>query len=215
MTCRFQRTTHSKLLAPRELLKFGLFLLYFSSCGFAQTAQNARSAVPADFTGYWVTIISPDWRERMIPPAKGDYATVPITAAAQKIGDVWDPAKDEAAGEQCKSYAAPALNSTPTRFHITWLDDNTLKIDSDYGMQVRLLHFGNWKTTGGEATWQGESKAVWERAGGRGSTFGNLKITTTNLRPGYVRKNGVPYSSDIRMTEYWDLFKDPSGTKES
>ncbi len=181
----------------------------------AQAPASAKAAAPIDLTGYWVTIIAPDWRERMIPPAKGDYLAVPITLAAQKIADAWDPAKDEAAGLQCKSYGAPALMATPTRLHITWQDDNTLKVETDYGMQTRLLHFGNWKSPGGAATWQGDSNATWEMAAGRGANpsqkFGDLKIITTHIRPGYLRKNGIPYSADIRMTEFWDLVKDPGG----
>ncbi len=195
--------------------------LCFGSFGYAQSEPSAKASAPIDLTGYWVTIIVPDWRERMITPAKGDYLAVPITAAAQKVADAWDPAKDEAAGLQCKSYGAPALNSTPTRLHISWQDDNTLKVETDYGMQTRLLHFGNWKAPGGPATWQGDSTAVWEIAGpggrGQGSAggpkFGDLKIATTHIRPGYLRKNGVPYSADIRMTEYWDLLRDPSGVQ--
>jgi hypothetical protein len=202
----------------RRLLIAVMCCLCFCSSGFAQSAPSAKAAAPIDLTGYWVTIIVPDWRERMITPAKGDYLAVPITAAAQKVADAWDPAKDEAAGLQCKSYGAPALNATPTRLHITWQDDNTLKVETDYGMQTRLLHFGNWKAPGGPATWQGDSNAVWEMAGpggrGRGpAQGGDLKITTTHIRPGYLRKNGIPYSADIRMTEYWDLVKDPRGVQ--
>lgn len=197
--------------------------LFSSVCicspGFAQTAPSAKASAPIDLTGYWVTIIVPDWRERMITPAKGDYLAVPITTAAKAVADSWDPAKDEASGQQCKSYGAPALMSTPTRLHITWQDDNTLKVETDYGMQTRLLHFGNWKSPGGPATWQGDSNAVWEMAGpaGRGPSSGpksgDLKITTTHVRPGYLRKNGVPYSADVRMVEYWDVVKDPTGVQ--
>jgi hypothetical protein len=194
----------------------------FCSNGLAQNQTTAKAMAPVDLTGYWVTIISPDWRERMVTPAKGDYLGVPITAAAQKAADAWDPAKDEAAGEQCKSYGAPALMATPTRLHITWQDDNTLKVESDYGMQARLFHFGGVRSSAGPATWQGDSVAIWEmsRVGGpqgRGreateaAKFGDLKITTTHVRPGYLRKNGVPYSANVRVTEYWDFFKDPDG----
>jgi hypothetical protein len=207
----------------RQLLTVSLVSLYFCSNGFAQNGPSAREAAPIDLSGYWVTIITPDWRERMITPAKGDYLAVPITAAAAKIADAWDPAKDEAAGEQCRSYGAPALMATPTRLHITWQDDNTLKVDTDYGMQTRLFHFGNWKAPGGAATWQGDSVAAWEFAGGgpaprgrertpaQGGKFGNLKITTTHVRPGYFRKNGVPYGANVHMVEFWDLFKGPHG----
>jgi len=206
-------------LRVRPLLAFLLASLCFCFSGFAQNEPRAKAAAPIDLTGYWVTIITPDWRERMVTPAKGDYLAVPINAAAKKIADAWDPAKDEAAGEQCKSYGAPALMATPTRLHISWQDDNTLKVETDYGMQARLFHFGNWKAPGGAATWQGDSNATWEFAGapgrGRGNAqapkFGNLKIATTHVRPGYFRKNGIPYGANVRMTEYWDLFKDPGG----
>src|SRR5947199_7910667 len=94
---------------------------------------SAKASAPIDITGYWVAEITEDWRWRMVTPAKGDYQSIPITAAAEKIADGWDPAKDEAAGEQCKSYGAPGLMRAPTRLNITWVDDNTLKVQSDYG----------------------------------------------------------------------------------
>lgn len=178
----------------------------------AQPPATGRAAAPIDLTGYWTAVITEDWRWRMVTPAKGDYQSIPITAAAQKLADGWDPAKDEAAGEQCKAYGAPGLMRAPTRLNITWLDDNTLKVEADYGMQTRLLHFGNWKSPGGAATWQGESVARWE-GGGRGGAegAGTLAVRTSNLRPGYLRKNGVPYGASATMTEYWDLITEPTG----
>jgi hypothetical protein len=180
--------------------------------GGAQPPATAKAAAPFDVTGYWVAEITEDWRWRMVTPAKGDYMSIPITPAAQKIADAWDPAKDEAAGEQCRSYGAPALMRAPTRLNVTWADDNTLKVESDYGMQTRLLHFGNWKSPGGAPSWQGDSIARWDVAAGRGAPrVGSLVVTTSRLRPGYLRKNGVPYSADATMTEYWDLLKEQNG----
>jgi len=178
--------------------------------GGAPPPATAKAVAPVDLTGYWVAEITEDWRWRMVTPAKGDYMSIPITAAAQKVADAWDPAKDEAAGEQCKSYGAPGLMRAPTRLNISWLDDNTLKVEADHGMQTRLLHFGNWKSTGAAPTWQGESVARWELAG-RGVRTGALVINTSRLRPGYLRKNGVPYGADATMTEYWDVMKEPTG----
>ena len=94
-----------------------------------------------------------------------------MNLAAQKVADAWDPAKDEAAGEQCKAYGAPGLMRGPTRLHITWLDDNTLKLESDYGMQTRLLHFRSAGADAGARRWQGVSAAQWSwraAAGARG-----------------------------------------------
>ncbi len=144
----------------------------------------------------------------MVTPAKGDYESVPITLEAKKVGDAWDPAKDEAAGEQCKSYGAPALMAVPTRLHITWQDEKTLQVETDAGMQRRRFHFDNWKSQDRAATWQGDSIAEWETARPARDVVpksGSLKVVTTHLRPGYLRKNGVPYSTNTVLTEYWDL----------
>jgi hypothetical protein len=188
---------------------------------------TAKAAARADFTGYWVSIVSEDWRWRMITPARGDYANIPINAAARAIADAWDPAKDQAAGEACKAYAAPAIMREPGRLQIAWQDDNTLKIETDAGMQTRVLRFavpGNVQPAG-EPTWQGTSVARWEApprgtAGntiplGLGARAGTdtrtLEVTTTRIRPGYLRKNGVPFSAETSVTEYFDFLKDPDG----
>src|SRR5215510_12984990 len=124
-----------------------LFLFWLATLnGYAQGRGEGRgtapptpkAAAPFDMTGYWVSVVGEDWRWRMFPN-KGDYAGIPMNAEARKIADSWDPAKDEAAGEQCKAYGAPGIMRIPGRFHITWQDDQTLKVETDAGRQVRLL----------------------------------------------------------------------------
>jgi hypothetical protein len=130
--------------------------------GAPQAPRTPRAAAPIDLTGYWVSIVTQDWRWRMVTPRKGDYQGVQMTPEAAKVADAWDPAKDEAAGEQCKSYGAPALMSVPGRLHITWQDDSTLKVETDAGMQTRLLRFGNAQSPADATrTWQGVSQAQW------------------------------------------------------
>ncbi len=97
--------------------------------------KTPKAGAPVDLTGYWVAIVTEDWRYRMVTPPKGDYASVPISTEGKKVADAWDPAKDEAAGEQCSSYGAPAIMRVPGRLHILWEDDNTLRIDTDAGKQ--------------------------------------------------------------------------------
>jgi hypothetical protein len=182
---------------------------------------SARSAAAFDPTGYWVAIISEDWRWRMVTPAKGDVVSIPLSAEGLRVAEAWDPAKDEAAGEQCKAYGAPGLMRGPTRLHITWQDDNTLKIESDYGTQTRLLRFtgageaGRAGGASGARTWQGVTTAQWVMGGGgrgRGDArHGSIKSITTQLRPGYLRKNGVPYGDRAVFTEYWDLHAEANG----
>ena len=124
----------------------------------AGAAATPKASAPVDMTGYWVAFVTEDWRFRMVTPRKGDYQGVPMNEQARKIADAWNPAADEAAGDQCKAYGAGAFMRLASRFHISWQDDNTLKIDSDSGEQTRLLHF-NSPSPPVERTWQGYSTA--------------------------------------------------------
>jgi len=184
---------------------------------FAQQAQQvpttAKAAASNDFTGYWVSLVTEDWLYRMVTPAKGDYSAVPLNPAGRKFADTWDPAKDEAAGEQCKAYGAPAIMRIPGRLNITWQDDNTLKIEKDSGTQTRLLHFGGTGAGAPGGDWQGVSVASWDvEAGARGPVKGGgLKVVTTRFKAGYLRKNGVPYSANAVVTEYIDRVNEANG----
>ena len=175
--------------------------------------QSPRASAPIDLTGYWVAVVNEDWRYRMVTPPKGDYRGVPITKEALQIVNAWDPAADETAGEQCKSYGAAAVMRLPARLQITWQDDNTLRVDVDAGTQTRLFRFAPAAAPAGKPTWQGDSTAQWERGGGRGGppAGGSLTVTTKNMRAGYLRKNGVPYSADAHLTEYFDTSSAPGG----
>jgi len=202
-----------------------------------------RSIAPLDLTGYWVSVITEDWRWRMLTPSKGDYASVPINDEGRRVADTWNLAKDESAGLACKPYGIGNITRMPGRMHITWQDDRTLKVEYDAGTQTRLLHFDSTgagqskpaaKAT--EKTWQGYSAAEWQVAGqaievdrngipqfgggggrGRGRrgappSGGSLFVTTTNFRDGYLRKNGVPYSANATITEYFDrVGPEPNG----
>ena len=192
-----------------------------------------QAGAPVDFTGNWVSVVSEDWRWRMVTPPRGDYANIPINAAARAVADAWDPAADQAAGEQCRAYAAPAIMREPTRLRISWQDEYTLKIETDAGIQTRLFRFAS-PGPGGELTapappaqrsWQGHAIARWETppgaVTGRGLGLGlgpragrqgrSLEVVTTQIRQGYLRKNGVPFSAEAVVTEYYDLFQEPDG----
>jgi hypothetical protein len=185
---------------------------------------TARAGAPIDITGHWVSLITDDWVYRMITPAKGDVSYIPLNAEGRRAAEAWDPARDEAAGEQCKAYAAPAIMRLPSRVHITWQDDNTLKADIDTGMQTRLFHFGR-REPQGPRSWQGWSVASWQLSGtteqfypgptslGQIKRAGSLRVDTSNLRAGYLRKNGVPFSENAFMTEYYNLIVENDGNQ--
>jgi len=210
-----------------------------------------------------VSVVTEDWRYRMVTPPKGDFASVPLNDEGRKVVDAWDPVKDAASGNECRAYGAANIMRVPGRVHVTWQDDNTLKIETDAGQQTRLLRFGESQPPAGEAGWQGYSAATWEVAGGpprgggggglgrgvitargvvqgaddpaaagdpgpgggRGAAGrggagrggppvprgGSLKVVTTHLKAGYLRKNGVPYSEGTTLTEYYDRHTEPNG----
>ena len=193
--------------------------------------KTPRAAAPKDYTGYWVSVVTELWRYRMMVPDKNDFQFVPLNPEGRKVADTWDPAKDQAAGVACKSYAAPAIMQVPGRIHVYWHDDNTLRIDTDSGTQTRLFHFGGTAPESEAPSWQGYSAASWEgqefvdtRDGQGGPVLdskGNLlprrqlrpadylKVVTSKMRPGYLQKNGVPYSANAKLEEFYDTFTDP------
>ena len=126
---------------------------------------TARSLAPIDITGYWVALITEDWRWRMLTPPKGDYSSVPLNNEGRRVADTWDLAKDDAAGLSCKPYGVGNIMRMPGRMHITWQDDRTLKVEFDAGTQTRLLHFGAKPANVGPPSWQGYSQAEWQVAG--------------------------------------------------
>jgi len=169
------------------------------------------------------------------------------------VADTWDPARDQAAGEECRAFGAGGVMRLPGRLHITWQDANTLKLDWDLGTQSRLVYFdkdrqpgarslqghaiGEWvdvpapggRRGGGAAAGAAAGRAGAPAAGpppaegarGRGARAGGppparaggLKIVTTNLRPQYLRQNGVPVSEKAVITEYLDVVPSPDGSQ--
>ena len=197
--------------------------------GAAPPAPSGRVGAPVDLTGTWVSVVTEDWLHRMVTPDKGDYTTVEtvMNAQARKVADSWDPSMDG----RCEGYGVAGLMRLPTRLRISWQDDVTLKIESDAGQQTRLLHFAKPGVAAPTAasiasqprTLQGYSVAAWVRSGGGEDAFlggrvgaaggtqpwGSLKVVTTNMRPGWLRRNGVPYSQNTTLTEHFTRFTHP------
>jgi hypothetical protein len=164
----------------------------------------------------------------MMTPPKGDVSSIPLNAEGRKVAEAWDPNARLAAGEECRAYGAAGVMRLPTRLHVTWETDTTLRIDTDAGQQTRRLLFGDPQPPAGNPEWQGFSVANWERVGegqfissvsraralsgiDPNKLSGSLKVVTTRMRPGYLRRNGIPYSGDAVLTEYFDRMSAPNG----
>jgi hypothetical protein len=168
-----------------------------------------RAASPVDLTGTWVAVVTEDWRWRMVTPPKGDVASIPLNAEGRKLAESWDPATDGS----CRAYGAAAVMRMPGRIRLSWENDTTLKVETDAGQQTRLFHFDAARRPGAPSL-QGHSIANWERPQGRGGvllpvTWAPLKVVTRNLTGGWLRRNGVPYSANATVTEYYLLHRDP------
>ena len=193
-----------------------------------------RADAPVDLTGTWVSVVTEDWQWRMRTPPKGDYASVGavMTPEARRVADTWEPSMDG----KCDAYGVGGVMRMPLRVRISWQDDVTLKIETDAGQQTRLLRFapvGGGAAPGpgagpqpvsaqGPRSLQGTSVAEWQRSGGAfdaflerggsaaaGQRWGSLKVVTTNMLPGWLRRNGVPYGQSATVTEYFTRFTHP------
>jgi len=183
--------------------------------------QTPRASAPIDLTGLWVSIVNEDWRWRMITAPRGDFPGLPLSPAGRAIAMAWDPKTDGS----CQAFGAAAVMRMPTRVRISWADDTTLKIETDNGQQTRLLHFGAGPRAGAPSL-QGDSAADWQRTLPPNNPFainfpggpppppgGSLRVVTTNLSGGWLRRNGVPYSAKTTVTEFFDRFPVPDGSE--
>jgi hypothetical protein len=187
--------------------------------GFGAPPLSARESAQVDLTGYWVALVTEDWLWRMITAPVGDATSVPLNPQGQNVAAAWDPSRDAASDEVCRAYGAAGLMRLPLRLHISWVDDDTLSIETDAGQQTRLLHFTDTTVESMQHSWQGMTTAQWTRpvggfdlkalmrGGGMrpppGPPMGSLKAVTTHLRAGYLRRNGIPYSENAELTEYF------------
>ena len=114
-------------------------------------AQTARARGPVDFTGTWVSVVTEDWRWRMVTPPKdaNAAASIPVSGEGRKVTQSWDLDADNKAGNQCKAFGVGGIMRQPGRIRISWQDDNTLKLEFDAGTQTRLLQVRSHRAAAG------------------------------------------------------------------
>lgn len=209
------RASRPWLTAARQAVFCGLSLMVITaSAGQAPPPPpQGKAGAPFDLTGYWVSVVTEDWMWRMVTPPKGDVTSLPVNAQGRQVTNEWNPAQDGS----CKAYGAAALMRMPTRVRFSWESDDVLKLETDAGQQTRRLIF-NKPASGAAKSLQGNSAALWQfplpsqLRGDPPPTGGaSLMVVTTDLEAAWLRRNGVPYSANTRVTEYYDQFKLENG----
>ena len=167
-------------------------------------AAAAPAFAQVDFTGQWAPLYHEDTIERIPGPELADYTGLPLNEAGRMRAETWDADRISVVEEyQCRPHSSDyALRGlAPMRI---WADYDP-KTQRIVAFQMYTGAYENRRTIylDGRAhppayaahTFQGFSTGVWA---------GNmLTVTTTHLKPNYIRRNGVPRSAKAMFTEHW------------
>jgi hypothetical protein len=156
-----------------------------------------------DLSGEWAPRFHEDQPERIPGPDIGDYLGLPINDAARLRGDSWDASLLTLPEHQCKPHPADYGPRGPANLriwkeidpetqatlayhtHISWqAPERTIWMDGRAHPPEYAAH-----------TWQGFSTGKWEGD--------MLTVTTTHLKIGWIRRNGIPRSDRATLTEHW------------
>ncbi len=174
-------------------------------------------------TGYWVSVVTEDWRWRMLVAEPGDVENgIPLNQAGRELAEAWRPDGNEL--ESCLVFGGAGIMRYPGRLYISWENEETLRMDFSAGEQARLLHFNDTDASSNTASsLQGYTSANWYKErqtrgmgfGGPVRSFegGNLRSVTQNLTPAFLQRNGVPYSDQATIESSYKVIDAPNGDR--
>jgi len=171
----------------------------------ASATAPAQTPVGFNLTGMWSVMYHEDVLERTDPGSPvGDYLGIPINDEARLRADTWDADLISVVEHQCIPHAAPYAMRAPSNLKISTIDDPTTSqmvafiIDGTYtGPRTIWMDGRPHPSEFAPHTWSGFSTGVWE-----GDT---LHIETTHIKAGYLRRNGIAFSDEATLTEFFDL----------
>lgn len=185
-------------MRPRTLLVAGAATLCLASPAQAQF----------DLTGSYNAIFHEDQPERIPGPALGDYLGLPITESARAFAEAWDASRLTVPEHQCRAHSAPYILRGPLNMRI-WDERDpvtqqvvAIHLDISNFQQRRIVWMDGrpHPSANAEHTWMGFSTGRWE-----GDT---LVVTTTHIKQMWHRRNGVPQSDHVTLTERFSLYGD-------
>ena len=170
----------------------------------AAPAPSARAMAPFDLTGTWVSVVTEDWRYRMVPPVKETDVTlglkpaqpngelqmlvgVPLNAAGKAATLAWTPAE---AG-RCEAFGIGSGMRAPGLLRIAWESDSVLRIEIEAGQQTRRIHFDPSKPPAGPPSWQGASVGNWDVSPNVIDVLRPGGFDTRNANPGAAQSTAV------------------------
>jgi hypothetical protein len=166
---------------------------------------RAQAVLPGprgiDLSGEWTPLFHEDQPERIPGPDIGDYLGIPLNAAARLHADSWDASILTLPEHQCKPHPSDYSSRGPANLRI-WKE-----IDRDTQQVVAWHTHISWQAPErtiymdgrphppeyAAHTWQGFSTGKWEGD--------MLTVTTTHLKRGWIRRNGIPRSDTASVTE--------------
>ena len=185
------------------LAALGVVLAYASVGGQAPPAPTAASSPGFDLSGYWTAAMHEDALERGAGPELGDYGGFPINEAARLFALSYDASRVTLRHHQCDGYVAPySVRSIGNARAWEERDPHTQRLIA--------IHWYNQTFEGHRTiwmdgrphppeyaphTWQGFSTGKWDGD--------MLTVTTTHLKIGWIRRNGIPRSDKAVLTEHW------------
>ena len=173
-----------------------------SLCVFALAFASAASA-QHDLAGMWAQRFHEDLPERGEGPEIGDYTGLPINDAARLRADSWDASKWTVPERQCEPHPADYGPRGPANLRIASTVDSISQavvawnVTVMWSLQQRTIYMDGrpHPSANAQHSWQGFSTGEWEGD--------MLKVTTTHLKEGWVRRNGLPRSDKATLTEYF------------
>jgi hypothetical protein len=156
-----------------------------------------------DLTGSWGARFTEDQPERIPGPELGDFLGLPITDGARQWALSWDPSRLTLPEHQCQVHVSPYIYRGPLQLRI-WeeRDPDTQQL---VAIKNYISTYEQTRTIWMDGRPHPPEHAVHTWAGFSTGRFEGdmLTVTTTHIKQGWVRRNGLPESDKATLSEHF------------